>query len=159
MLLYILTGVVPFIWFMMKMCVYGMVSVRSHQPGNWLNCFNNIPSKFVPDGSDLYIQLKEVCPWYTGSKPNSTHVCCDGEMLKTSTKGKQRKLSPTIAGTMSIMFSKFYECIFCDPSNSLFMNVRDSCLDNNTDTSLPAVTTTDTYVLYKLLCRKVFQLI
>ena len=39
---------------------------------------------------------------------------------------------------MSIMFSKFHERVLCS-------YLRDNCLDNNTDSGLPAVTTADMY--------------
>ncbi|XP_065898214.1 NPC intracellular cholesterol transporter 1-like isoform X2 [Dysidea avara] len=129
-----------------NMCLwYGQCKEIS--PGNWLNCYNNTPSVFVPDGSELYVQLKEVCPWYISGKPNSTRVCCDSDMLNTL-KTNSLKLAQQLLGRCPSCFQNFMNvfcAVTCDPNGSLFMDVRDSCLDNNTDSGVPAITTADLY--------------
>ncbi|XP_065898211.1 NPC intracellular cholesterol transporter 1-like isoform X1 [Dysidea avara] len=116
--------------------------------GNWLNCYNNTPSVLLDDNSIEYNTLKDVCPWYISSKPNSTRVCCNlGQM--NALKSSSLKLAQQLLGRCPSCYRNFMD-IFCattcNPSNSLFMNVRNESLDFNTSIGRPpAIKTVDVY--------------
>ena len=74
--------------------------------------------------------------------PNSTRICCDGKMLQ-SLKVNSLSLGKQLLGQCPSCFQNFMNvfcAVTCDPNSSLFMNVRDDCLDNNTDSGLPDFT-------------------
>jgi len=112
-----------------------------------LNCYNNTPSVPIADNSYAYDVLSEVCPWYISTiKPNSTRVCCSVSQmntLKSFLNGMRQYFAqcPSCFRNLLTMFC----AITCDPSNSLFMDVRNESLDYHTTSGIPAIMTTDIY--------------
>jgi len=121
---------------------------------NWLNCYNNIPSVLISDNSPDYATLKDVCPWYISNKANSTRVCCNVDQMN-ALKSSSLKLAQQLLGRCPSCYRNFMD-IFCattcNPSNSLFMNVRNESLDYDTGINNstgkhrpPAINTVDVY--------------
>ena len=115
--------------------------------GKALNCYNNTPSVILVDNGPGYNILKEVCPWYISSEPNSTRVCCSVSQMNALKSGSL-KLAQQLLGRCPSCYRNFMD-IFCattcNPSNSLFMNVRNESLDYNTTSGVPAINTVDVY--------------
>lgn len=107
---------------------------KQKENGKWLNCYNNIKSVHVEDHSETYNALQSVCPWYIGTKPNSTFVCCDLDQINTL-RTNSLKLAEQQLGRCPSCYQNFMN-IFCattcDPSNSLFMNASDVLKLNET---------------------------
>ena len=112
-----------------------------------LNCYSNTPSVLIADNSYAYDVLSEVCPWYVSVKPNSTRVCCSVSQINTLRsfmRGLQQYFGQCPACLRNLL--SIFCAITCDPSNSLFMNVRNAeSLDNNTTSGIPAIKIADVY--------------
>ncbi|XP_065913538.1 NPC intracellular cholesterol transporter 1-like isoform X3 [Dysidea avara] len=112
----------------------------------WYNCLSNKPSVLIADNSYAYDVLSEVCPWYINAKPNSTRVCCSVSQMNTLRSAV--KQLPQYFGHCPSCFRNFMNmlcAVACDPSNSLFMNVRNFWIDNHTTSGIPAIELADVY--------------
>ena len=80
----------------------------------------------------MYDKLQSVCPWYIGKQPNSTFTCCDLNQIN-SLNVNYFKLAEQLLGNCPSCIQNFIRiicAITCDPSNSVFMNVRRFDSDN-----------------------------
>jgi len=107
---------------------------KQSKNGGWLNCYNNTPSVLIHEGSPEYNALEGVCPWYINHTTKSARVCCSLKQMN-ALKSSSLKLAQQLLGRCPSCFRNFMD-IFCattcDPSNSLFMNVKNESLDYNT---------------------------
>ena len=98
-----------------------------------LNCYDNTPARSVPEGSEVYTLLQEVCPWYI--KPRGqTKACCDVKQLQTlkaqvvAAKNFIQRCPPCFTN-----FMKYFCATTCDPDAATFMNISQSNWDPNTN--------------------------
>lgn len=83
-----------------------------------------------------------MCPWYIGKQPNSTYTCCDLNQINTLKSYTVKYVKPLLNRCPACFqnFMNVFCTITCDPSNSLFMDVREVI-----NITTPAIIAVDVY--------------